>query len=223
VEEKDRKILLLFRQYLSAGYYPFCLEMKDIGLYHVLVEQTMRASIENDLPAVHEALTGASVKKMRKLLSILAVSVPFTPDLNKLKKALDIGDERTLKTYLGYLEDAGVVSMVGKVGGKLRSLAKPEKIYLNNPNQLAAVVGGANSDKGTLRETFFVSMASPFHDVKIPDHGDFLIDNKVIVEVGGRNKDFTAAHGEPVFYVAADDIERGVGRRIPLWLFGFLY
>ena len=50
--------------------------------------------------------------KIKRLLAFVAGCVPFTPDLKSLKQLLEIGDERTLKTYLKYLEDCGVIRTV---------------------------------------------------------------------------------------------------------------
>lgn len=47
--------------------------------------------------------------------------------------------------------------------------------------------------------------------------GDFLVDEKYIFEIGGKNKGFENS------FVAADDIEIGFRHKLPLWLFGFLY
>ena len=47
--------------------------------------------------------------------------------------------------------------------------------------------------------------------------GDFLIDEQIIIEVGGTSKDLNNA------YLAIDQIESGYKNVIPLWLFGFLY
>lgn len=224
VEKRGGKILGLFSHYLMQGYYPYGFETPDMALYQLLVEQSIHASIENDLLAVHPSLTGASIKRIKRLLSLLASSVPFVPDLRKLKTALDIGDERTLKLYLDYLEEGGVIAQVGKAGGKVRAMAKPAKLYLNNPNQLPALLGGpAAVNTGTLRETFFLSMVSPAHDVAIPARGDFLVDDEIVFEIGGRSKDFGQLRDVPHSYLAVDRTERGHAHRIPLWLFGFLY
>lgn len=50
-----------------------------------------------------------------------------------------------------------------------------------------------------------------------------MIDNQWVVEVGGRKKDFTQMSQVQEGIIACDDIEQGAGRKIPLWLFGFLY
>ena len=49
------------------------------------------------------------------------------------------------------------------------------------------------------------------------------IQEKYTFEVGGKDKSFEQIKGSKDAYVVADDLERGVGNKIPLWLFGFLY
>jgi predicted AAA+ superfamily ATPase len=73
---------------------------------------------------------------LKKLLTVISESVPFTPDMKRLKNLVEIGDERTLKNYLKYLEDGGTIIALPKSGSGLRGMGKPEKIYLNNPNQI---------------------------------------------------------------------------------------
>ena len=50
-----------------------------------------------------------------------------------------------------------------------------------------------------------------------------LVDEKYLFEIGGKNKTFKQIADLPDSYVIADDIEAGLGNKIPLWLFGFLY
>jgi len=76
---------------------------------------------------------------------------------------------------------------------------------------------------GTARDVFFASMLGTSHRVAIPKKGDFLVDEKYIFEVGGKNKGFKQIKDLPNSFVVADDIEIGSGNKIPLWLFGFLY
>ena len=61
------------------------------------------------------------------------------------------------------------------------------------------------------------------HKIEIPKKGDFLVDDKYIFEIGGRNKRFKQIKDLPNSFIVADDIEIGFGNKIPLWLFGFLY
>jgi hypothetical protein len=59
--------------------------------------------------------------------------------------------------------------------------------------------------------------------LNIPDKGDFLIDQKFTFEIGGKNKDFTQIAHINNSFIAADNIEIGTSKKIPLWVFGFLY
>ena len=217
----DSKPLALFKKYLKHGYYPFFFEARDEALFNQLLNQNLHTIIESDLMAIQPALTGNSIKKISTLLRIIAESVPFFPDYKKLAELTEVGDQRTLKTYLKYLEDCCLLTGLSRTGKGLRNLEKPEKIYLNNPNLIQAFASAAN--KGNIRETFFLNMLSVGHAVKAPHKGDFLVDDRTVFEVGGRNKDFTQIRDIENSFLALDDIEKGFGRKIPLWLFGLLY
>ncbi|MFH1319888.1 MAG: AAA family ATPase [Bacteroidota bacterium] len=223
LDKKNKKVLPLFKKYLQYGYYPYYLEYGDKKLFYLTLEQNVHTVLESDLLTIYPHLTGNSVKKIKKLLSVIASSVPFTPDLQRLKIMLDIGDQRTLKNYFKYLEDAGIIAILNKGGKGLKELEKPDKIYLNNTNLMYALQNLNNAETGNIRETFFINMAGSKHKVSTPEKGDFLVDNKYIFEVGGRNKDFRQIKNLKNSYLALDDIEIGIGNKIPLWLFGFLY
>jgi len=223
VEKKGKKILALFKSYLEYGYYPYFREYKNRELFYLTLEQNIHTTLESDLIAIYPSLSGNSIKKIKKLLMIIASSVPFTPDLKKLKTTLDVGDERTLKTYLKYLEDAGIILTVSKGGKGLRELEKPEKIYLNNPNLIHAISSRMPLEIGNLRETFFLNMVETLHKVSSPAQGDFLVDGRYTFEIGGKNKDFSQIKDIKNSFLGVDNTEIGVGNKIPLWLFGFLY
>lgn len=223
IESKNQKILSLFKSYLRTGYYPYFLEFKDPATYFIVLEQGIHTTIESDLIAINTSLSGTSIKKIKKLLTIIAESVPFTPDLKKLKNSIDIGDERTLKNYLKFLEEGGLIFNLVRKSHGLKELEKPEKIYLNNPNQIYAISPKGKENLGNIRETFFMTMLSQSHSTKLPKYGDFLVSDKFIFEVGGRKKGFTQIKDLPNSFLALDDIEIGIRNKIPLWLFGFLY
>ncbi len=223
LENKNLKVLALFRDYLEFGFYPYFLEYDDKKLFFTTLEQNIHTTLERDLPAIHQTLNGASIQKIRKLLSHISTLVPFIPDLKKLKTLVDIGDERTLKTYLKYLEDAGVILSLSKSGKGLQTLEKPEKIYLNNPNLYYGLAVNLPANTGTIRETFFLNMLFSKHKVSSTQKGDFIIDDTIIFEIGGKQKDFHQIKNLKHSYLAVDNIEHGSGKRIPLWLFGFLY
>ena len=99
---------------------------------------------------------------------------------------------------------------------------KPKKIYLENSNLMYAL-SPANVNTGTIRETFFLQQTAFEHNVNYSEKGDFMVDNKFIFEVGGKNKNYNQINDIQDSYIAADNIEYGHGNKIPLWLFGFLY
>ena len=101
-------------------------------------------------------------------------------------------------------------------------MGKPEKIYLNNTNQMFALAPD-NINKGNLRETFFFNQIRYKHEVEMPKSGDFLIDNKHVFEIGGKGKDQKQITGIDNSFIVKDDIELGAMNVIPLWIFGFLY
>jgi hypothetical protein len=76
---------------------------------------------------------------------------------------------------------------------------------------------------GTIRETFFATMLKIEHLLQTSKKGDFLVDEKYLFEIGGKNKRFKQIKDIDNSFVVADDIEIGLGAKIPLWLFGFLY
>jgi len=78
-------------------------------------------------------------------------------------------------------------------------------------------------DIGALRESFFVSQLKTKHQIHYHYQGDFILDDKIIIEVGGKSKDNSQIKGLKNAYLAIDDIEFGYDNAIPLWLFGFLY
>lgn len=223
LEKNSLRVLALFKQYLECGYFPYFREFEDKVQFYMTLNQNVHTTLEGDLLAIHPSLNGASILKIKKLLAILSTLVPFTPDMKRLRSLLEIGDERTLKTYLKYLEDAGVIMTISKGGKGLRGLEKPEKIYLNNPNLYHALAGGKSAASGAIRETFFLNMLSVNHSISAPGKGDFLVNDEITFEIGGRNKTEDQIREIEKAWLALDNMEIGQGRKIPLWLFGFLY
>ena len=227
IVEELRKIklhvLAEFRDYLAQGFYPFFLQFRDRKSFLIALEQSIHAVIESDLPAIHPAMTGNSISRIKRLLAALAANVPFTPDLTKLRGVLGIADDRTLKDYLLCLQEAGLVMTISRTGKALRSMEKPDRIYLGDSNIAHALAPSVEPDLGSLRETFFCRMVSSFHAVASGGRADFLVDGKITIEVGDKNKGQEQIGGKKDAYLALDDLPVGSMQRIPLWLFGFLY
>ena len=160
------------------------------------------------------------LQKVKKLLMIISEHVPFEPNMSELWRQLSTDNESGLK-MLYSLDKAQVLALLTAKVKNYKSLTKPDKIFLGNPNLMHVLC--PKVDKGTERETFFLSQLDVLHDVRYPKQGDFLIDGKQLFEVGGKGKTFDQIADIPDSYLAVDDTEVGSGSRIPLWLFGFLY
>lgn len=211
------KVTPLFEAYLSHGYYPFYREsMED---FPSRLRETVTVVIDSDLPSV-ENITYETLQKVKKLLMIISEHVPFEPNMSELWRQLSTDNESGLK-MLYALNKAQVLALLTAKTKNYKSLTKPDKIFLGNPNLMHVLC--PKVDKGNERETFFISQMRVLHDVSYPKQGDFLIDDKHLFEVGGKGKTFEQIADVPDSYLAVDDTEVGSGSRIPLWMFGFLY
>ena len=117
---------------------------------------------------------------------------------------------------------AGLLMLISPGRNTLKSMSRPEKIYCDNTNLMYLL--NPNPTIGIVRETFFANqLRSANHTIECLKGGDFIIDGKKVVEVGGKKKCFTQIKDIPNSFVISDDLEIGVGNRISLLLFGFLY
>lgn len=211
------KVAPLFEAYLAHGYYPFYRE--SLEDFPSRLRETVTVVIDSDLPAV-ENVTYETLQKVKKLLMIISEHVPFEPNMSELWRQLSTDNESGLK-MLYALDKAQVLALLTAKTKNYKSLTKPDKIFLGNPNLMHVLC--PKVDKGNERETFFISQLRVLHDVRYPKQGDFLLDDKHLFEVGGKGKTFEQIADVPDSYLAVDDTEVGSGCRIPLWLFGFLY
>lgn len=207
-----------FLSYLKQGYYPYY--KSDKRFYLSKLAKTINLILEIDLPSV-ENIEIHSIRKIKKLLWIISQSVPFTPNITTLAKELSVS-RISLLNYFTILERAGLINLLQSGVKGLNSLAKPEKVYLNNTNQIYAL-NPNNPEMGNIRETFFFNQIQTLYNITYSNKGDFKIDDKYIIEVGGKNKGKEQIMGIENGYLVLDNIEFGVGNKIPLWMFGLLY
>ena len=212
------KVIKHFNKYISSGYYPFFKENES--LYYNKINAVTNMVIEIELPLLRNIEMSKTVK-IKQLLYIIAKSSPFKPNISKLAERIGV-TRNTLIEYINHLSDTKLINNIYSNSTGISLLQKPDKIFLENTN-LAYAFAGVNSDKGNLRETFFLNQLSQNHTVTYPKKGDFLVDDKYLFEIGGKGKTNKQISGEANAYIAADDIEYGFKNKIPLWLFGFLY
>ena len=214
---KDVKVASHFESYLSRGYYPFYREAGED--YPSRLREAVSVVIDSDLPAV-ENMSFETLQKVKKLIMIISERVPFEPNMSELWKQLVTNNELGLR-MLYALDKAQLLSLLTSKMKNYKLLYKPDKIYLGNTNLMHVLCPSV--DKGNERETFFYSQLYVAHDVKYPQQGDFLVDDRYLFEVGGRKKTYDQIADVANGFLAVDDTEVGHGHRIPLWLFGFIY
>lgn len=212
------KPLQYFREYLKSGYFPFFQEIPE--LYLQRIEEVVNMTLEIELPLLRKVEV-AYVNKLKQILQIISMSVPFIPNITKLSERTGI-NRNTLITYLIFLQEAHIIKNLYKDAKGITQLQKPDKIYLENSNFQYAF-SPENVNDGNLRETFFINQLNFLHTVEYSDPGDFFIDGKYTFEIGGKSKTIKQIKHINNSFVVADDIEYGSYNKIPLWLFGFLY
>ena len=211
------RILPHFEAYLKNGYYPFYRE--DALHFPDKLRQVVNQVLDVDLPKA-EDVTPETVRKIRKMLTILAASTPQTPRLGALCRDLGMEWRQGVKVIYA-LRRAGLLGLLAEDADALKHLGAPSKIYCDNTNLMSVLT--ASPDKGTGREAFFNNQLSVGNQPTYPKDGDFLVDGKYLFEVGGAKKTFGQIKDIPNSFLAVDGTEVGRGNRIPLWLFGFLY
>ncbi len=212
-------VTLRFREYIARGYYPFYFEDKED--YLIKLNQTINTVIEVDIPSIFP-IEYESVQNLKKLIRLLCESHPYTPNIKELLQKMDMKNNyKGLYRFLEYLSRAKILHNIKPKAKGDAIFVKPDKIYLNNTNLHHAYC--TQSNVGTLREVFVACMLQNSHQIEVAKKGDFLVDGKYLLEVGGRKKSFKQIKDNANAYVVADDIEIGSGNKIPLWLFGFMY
>ncbi len=122
--------LALFKEYVQNGFYPF---FNDPG-YYIRLKSVLNQTLENDIPDFAQ-MNISTAQKLKKLLYIIAQSVPFKPNFSKFSRDLDVS-RNDIPNLMFYLEKAGVINqlrddtkgikLLGKVIN-LKLITKPNK------------------------------------------------------------------------------------------------
>ena len=208
----------LFEEYLRVGFYPFYDEDEDE--YYKRIENVVSFIIDQEMTQFC-GVEPAYTRKLKALLMYLSDNVPYEVNIAKLASYLEI-NKNTVLSYLSSMNKAELIHLLYADNKSVTKLQKPDKIYIHNPNVLCAL--SSQRRIGTLRECFVLNQLSIEHTVEYgKDKGDFKIDGRIVVEVGGKDKSFDQIADVPNSYVLADQMEFPVGKKLPLWLMGFLY
>ena len=219
---KEYRPLEYFPDYLKSGYYPFTFEKKA---YKNVVENVINYTIDAELTK-YRNVSIENTGKLKAFLQVVSGILPYQVDIAKLSRSIGI-DRVTILKYMKYLAEAKLTRNVYTRQETISDLQKPDKLMLDNTNQLYSLCS-KEPEKGTIRECFFCNqLASAGHKV---EYGglkteDYRIDGETVIEVGGTSKGISQISEEDLAKsaLAIDDIDMAVGKKIPLWAFGFLY
>lgn len=208
----------LFEEYLRAGYYPFY--DGDEQEYYSRIENVVSFIIDQEMTQLC-GVDPAYTRKLKAMMLFLANNVPYDVNIAKLASYLEL-NKNTVLSYLSSMQKAELLHLLYADNKSVTKMQKPDKIYVHNPNMLCAL--SSNLNVGTLRECFVVNQLSVGHTVEYgKTQGDFLIDGKITVEVGGQDKSFDQIADIPNSYILADSMEFPIGKKLPLWVVGLLY
>ncbi len=210
------KPLEYFGDYLEYGAYPFFKE--GINSYSNRLLEVVNTTIESDLASIFN-INYDKLDALKKVLYMLCSTTPYEVNKSKLSSSVGISWS-TLSKYLDYMQKGALLNILRGSRG-YKTMQTPNKVLLNNPNLFAVLC--AKADVGAIRESFLVSQLLTNHQVHYHNQGDFLVDEKIVLEVGGKSKDSKQISDLDDAYLVIDDIESGYDNVIPLWLFGFLY
>ncbi len=205
-----------FGNYMQYGCYPFYRE--SLIDYPQKLLEVINLTIDSDLSAIY-SIDSSKLEILKKVIYMLCATKPYDLNIKKLSSAAGTSWQ-TLAKYLERM-DAGSLIHIVRQGKGMRAVNRPDKLLLDNPNLFTVLCASANI--GSVRESFFVSQVGLKHQVHYHDKGDFIVDDSKVFEVGGASKSDAQLEGNPNSYVVSDDIEIGLDKRIPLWLFGFIY
>jgi hypothetical protein len=220
-EFRDIPILKYFKEYLKIGYYPYFLESAEV--FFSKLNNVIEKVISEDIVAA-KSIKPNTVIVLKKMLWLVATSTCLIPNVDNISKSLQVTREIIYDGF-DYLEKAGLIQNIYPHKHGMKLIRKPGKIYLDNTNLLYAINSSLSLDDqiGTARETFFSNQLGVDHMVQSDSQADFMIDQRYLFEVGGKNKKEKQIKSIPEAYLAVDGIQQGIGKRIPLFLFGLLY
>lgn len=209
---------ILFEEYLRVGYYPFY--DGEEQEYFSRIENVVSFIIDQEMTQFC-GVDPAYTRKLKAMILFLANNVPYDVSIAKLSSYLEI-NKITVLSYLASMQKAELLNLLYTDNKSVTKMQKPDKVYLHNPNMLHAL--STEEKVGTIRECFVVNQLSTNHIVEYGKaQGDFKIDGRITIEVGGKDKSFEQIAGIPNSYVLADSMEFPIGKKLPLWLVGFLY
>ena len=206
----------LFKEYIHHGFYPFFLEHRN---YSENLLKTMNMMIEIDVLLIRQ-IELKYLSKIKKLFYLLALETGTSPNISQLAETIDTS-RATVMNYIKYLADARLLNIIYHKGGVFPQ--KPAMILLNNPNLIYTLYPRMFGTREVL-SSFFVNQLRKNHTVNKERSTDaYCIDNETNIRIATDSDGETKIRGNKDGYIATNNMEVGNGKKIPIWLFGFLY
>jgi predicted AAA+ superfamily ATPase len=207
--------LPLFKDYLRKGYYPMAAENN----FDIRLGQILNLAMEGDIPQFAN-LSVTTARKLKRLLLVIAESVPFKPNFVSLAGKLEVS-RNSLEEYMSLMEDAGLIARLRDQSAGIIGLGKVDKVYLDNTN-LVYYLSEKEPEIENIRETFFLNQMQVNNAPLSSAVADFKI-AQYTFEVGGKNKTQEQIKNTPNAFIVKDNIEYGYRNIVPLWAFGLNY
>jgi predicted AAA+ superfamily ATPase len=181
--------------------------------------QIINLTMESDIPQFAN-LSVTTARKLKRLLLVVAGSVPFKPSFVALAAKLEVS-RNSLEEYMTFMEDAGLIARLRNQASGVISVGKTDKIYLDNTN-LVYCLSEKEPEIGNVRETFFLNQMRVNQSPVSSAVADFKI-GRYTFEVGGKSKTQEQIKDTPNAFIVKDNIEYGYKNVVPLWALGLNY
>lgn len=223
---KKRKIILnsyilyfeYFEEYLKFGGFLYN-KSKNLFEFYKSIDNIIKKIIYSDISSLR-SINPKIETDIYNILYLLSTSSPFEVSYSNLSKSLGSISKNTLIAIINDLEKTNIIKQLRPCSSGYGLIRSEQKIFLNLPlryffnNSL-----NKTPNIGSLREDFFVYSIYPDCYVKTgKEKGADFIKNKIVFEIGGKNK----KDNQKADFIVVDDMITD-NKRIPLFLFGFLY
>lgn len=207
-----------YEEYLKYGGFLYSKD-NDLISYYKSLESIFKKILYSDF----NNLRSIDPKLETDILNIfylISSSSPFELSYSNLTKSLNSISKNTLISIINDLEKINLIKQLKPCSSGYALIRSEHKLFLELPfryffNNLLNKVPNV----GSLREDFFVSVTTPDCYIKTgkTKSADFM-KNNVVFEIGGKNK----KDNQKADFIVLDNLEFSE-KKIPLFLFGFLY
>lgn len=226
--EKIQKIPLReeFQKYLSFWEFPFFLEWGEKE-YISKLENALNKIIYEDIWSFYSLKT-ENLIQIKQIFYFICNSEPGLFSANALAQNLAVSND-SVSNYLHILQEIGLVYSVHFAWNISQTLRKAKKVFSSilNVQSIPNYSLGEWKFLWRIRETFIVDAFRRYgKEIFYVTNGDFCLmmdDQEYTLEVGEKNKTTKQIKGTENSFLIQDDIVYRTEKKIPLWMFGFLY